>query len=114
MYNFLYQFPEADPSDFSNIRIAISGGSSMPVALLHNFEEKFNVKISEGYGLSEASPVTCFNPFDRERVPGSIGTNIINVENKVVDEFGDEVPVGEVGELVVTRTERHERLLQNA
>ena len=51
--------------------------------------------------MSEASPVTCFNPFDRERVPGSIGTNIINVENKVVDEFGDEVPVGEVGELVV-------------
>ena len=38
---------------------------------------------------------------DRERIPGSIGTNIIDVENKVVDEFGNEVPVGEVGELVV-------------
>ena len=101
MYNFLYQYPEGDPADFSNIRLAISGGASMPVALLHNFEDKFNVKISEGYGLSEASPVTCFNPFDRERVPGSIGTNIINVENKVVDEYGEEVPVGEVGELVV-------------
>ena len=59
------------------------------------------MKISEGYGLSEASPVTCFNPRDRDRVPGSIGTNIVNVTNKVVDEFGDEVPVGEVGELVV-------------
>ena len=101
MYNFLYQYPEGDPADFSSIRLAISGGASMPVALLHNFEDKFNVKISEGYGLSEASPVTCFNPFDRERVPGSIGTNIINVENKVVDEYGEEVPVGEVGELVV-------------
>ncbi len=73
----------------------------MPVALLHNFEEKFNVRISEGYGLSEASPVTCFNPTDRERIPGSIGTNIINVENKVVDELGNEVPDGEVGELIV-------------
>lgn len=101
MYNFLYQYPEGNPADFSTIRVAISGGASLPVALLHNFEEKFNVKISEGYGLSEASPVTCFNPFDRERVPGSIGTNIINVVNKVVDEYGDEVPVGEVGELVV-------------
>ncbi|MGN7387155.1 fatty acid--CoA ligase family protein [Sporosarcina sp. SAFN-015] len=101
MYNFLYQFPEGDPADFSTIRLAISGGSSLPVALLHNFENKFNVKVSEGYGLSEASPVTTFNPFDRERVPGSIGTNIVNVVNKVVDEFGDEVPVGEVGELIV-------------
>ncbi|MCG7344329.1 fatty acid--CoA ligase family protein [Sporosarcina sp. ACRSL] len=101
MYNFLYQFPEAKPADYSTIRLSISGGASMPVALLHNFENKFNVKISEGYGLSEASPVTCFNPLDRERVPGSIGTNIVNVVNKVVDEFGDEVPVGEVGELVV-------------
>ena len=101
MYNFLYQYPEGNPDDFKSIRLAISGGSSLPVALLHNFEEKFNVRISEGYGLSEASPVTSFNPLDRERIPGSIGTNIINVENKVVDELGNEVPDGEVGELIV-------------
>ena len=101
MYNFLYQYPDADPGDFKSVRTTISGGSSLPVALLHNFEEKFNVRISEGYGLSEASPVTCFNPLDRERIPGSIGTNIINVENKVVDELGNEVPDGEVGELIV-------------
>lgn len=101
MFNFLYQYPEGKTEDFDSIRLAISGGASLPVALLHNFEEKFNVRVSEGYGLSEASPVTCFNPLDRERVPGSIGTNIVNVENKVVDEYGDEVPVGEVGELIV-------------
>lgn len=73
----------------------------MPVALLENFEKKFNVIVSEGYGLSEASPVTCFNPLDRPRKPGSIGTSIKNVENKVVNEYGEEVPAGEVGELVV-------------
>lgn len=101
MYNFLYQFEQADVAAFSSIRLAISGGASLPVSLLHNFEQKFNVRISEGYGLSEASPVTCFNPIDRERKPGSIGQSIINVENKVVDENGDEVAVGEVGELIV-------------
>lgn len=101
MYNFLYQFPQANIEDFSTIRLAISGGSSLPVALLHNFEEKFNVRISEGYGLSEASPVTCFNPLDRDRKPGSIGTSILNVENRVVNELGDDVEVGEVGELIV-------------
>ena len=101
MFNFLYQYPDGNVEDFSNIRLAISGGSSLPVALLHNFEDKFNVRISEGYGLSEASPVTCFNPIDRERKPGSIGMSIVNVENKVVNELGEEVPVGEVGELIV-------------
>jgi long-chain acyl-CoA synthetase len=101
MYNFLYQFPEGRKEDFESIRLSISGGSSLPVALLHNFEEKFNVRISEGYGLSESSPVTCFNPTDRERIPGSIGTTITNVENKVVDELGHDVPDGEVGELIV-------------
>lgn len=101
MYNFLYQLPEGDPEDFSTIRLAISGGASLPVALLHNFEQKFNVRVSEGYGLSEASPVTCFNPLDRDRKAGSIGTSISNVENRVVDVNGQEVPVGEVGELIV-------------
>lgn len=101
MFNFLYQFPEGNPDDFKSLRLAISGGSSLPVSLLLNFEEKFNVKISEGYGLSEASPVTCFNPLDRDRKPGSIGTNIVNVINKVVNEAGEELPAGEVGELVV-------------
>lgn len=101
MYNFMYQFPDAKPADFETIRMAISGGSALPVALLHNFEDKFNVRISEGYGLSEASPVTCFNPIDRERKAGSIGTSIVNVENKVVNELGEEAAVGEVGELIV-------------
>ncbi|WP_064092171.1 fatty acid--CoA ligase family protein [Rossellomorea aquimaris] len=101
MYNFLFQYPEGNPEDLSTLRLCISGGASLPVALLKNFEQKFNVMISEGYGLSEASPVTCFNPLDRPRKPGSIGTSIMNVENKVVDELGDEVAVGEVGELIV-------------
>lgn len=101
MYNFLYQYPEGKKEDFASVRLAISGGSSLPVALLHNFEEKFDVRVSEGYGLSEASPVTCFNPIERDRIPGSIGTSIVNVENKVVNELGEEVPDGEVGELIV-------------
>ncbi|WP_102027985.1 fatty acid--CoA ligase family protein [Salirhabdus sp. Marseille-P4669] len=101
MYNYLLQHPEGTPAYFESIRLCISGGAAMPVALLTSFEKKFDVIISEGYGLSEASPVTCFNPLNRPRKAGSIGQSIINVENKIVDEFGEEVPVGEVGELVV-------------
>ena len=101
MYNFLYQYPDGNPEDLKSLRLCISGGASLPVALLKNFEQKFKVVVSEGYGLSEASPVTCFNPLDRPRKPGSIGTSILRVENKVLNELGEEVPVGQVGELVV-------------
>lgn len=100
MFNFLYQF-NGNTENFSNLRLAVSGGAPLPVQVLYDFEGKFKVKVSEGYGLSEASPVTCFNPLDRERKVGSIGMSIPNVENKVVDENGDEVAVGEVGELIV-------------
>ncbi|MDR0136347.1 fatty acid--CoA ligase family protein [Metabacillus idriensis] len=101
MYNFLLQHAAGDADDLQSLRLCISGGASMPVALLKGFEQKFKVVISEGYGLSEASPVTCFNPLDRPRKAGSIGTNILNVENKVVNELGEEVPHGQVGELIV-------------
>lgn len=102
MYNFLYQYSEGSPEDFKSLRLCISGGASLPVALLNNFEKKFNVRVSEGYGLSEASPVTCFNPLDRPRKAGSIGTSILHVENKIVNELGEELPVGAVGELIVS------------
>jgi long-chain acyl-CoA synthetase len=101
MYNFLVQYPQGQVEDLKSLRLCISGGASMPVALLTSFEKKFQVLVSEGYGLSEASPVTCFNPLDRPRKAGSIGMSIVNVENKVVNELGEEVAVGDVGELVV-------------
>ncbi|KGX92630.1 long-chain fatty acid--CoA ligase [Pontibacillus halophilus JSM 076056 = DSM 19796] len=101
MYNYLIQTNNGNEGDFETIRLCISGGASMPVALLEAFEQTFNVVVSEGYGLSEAAPVTCFNPTDRPRKAGSIGQSIWNVENRVVDEFGETVPVGEVGELSV-------------
>ena len=73
----------------------------MPVELMRGFEEAFGCKVLEGYGLSESSPVASFNHPDRERKPGSIGTPIEGVEMKVVDDDGDEVAQGEVGEIVI-------------
>ncbi|WP_070327855.1 long-chain-fatty-acid--CoA ligase [Exiguobacterium aurantiacum] len=104
MYNFLLQTALKVPtytSALKHVRVFVSGGASLPVQLLESFEQKFECKILEGYGLSEASPVTCFNPLHGERKAGSIGPSIIHVENKIVDELGEEVGVGEVGELIV-------------
>ncbi len=101
MYNFMLQFPEATEEDFSSIRLCVSGGAPIPVELLYKFEERYRVTILEGYGLSESSPVTAFNPLRGIRKPGSIGIDIPGVKNIVVDPEGREVPRGEVGELIV-------------
>lgn len=104
MYNFLLQTTMKQPhftASLKDVRVFVSGGASLPVPLLESFEQTFGCKVLEGYGLSEASPVTCFNPLHGERKAGSIGPSIIHVENKIVDELGEEVGVGEVGELIV-------------
>jgi long-chain acyl-CoA synthetase len=83
-----------------HLRTCVSGGASLPVKVLEDFEAKFKVKIIEGYGMSEGSPVVTFNQMDVGRKPGSIGTPVWGVEVKVVDENGEEVPVGQKGELI--------------
>ncbi|PSW17616.1 long-chain-fatty-acid--CoA ligase [Photobacterium sanctipauli] len=85
----------------STLKVAISGGSSMPVEILKQFEAKLNVPVIEGYGLSESSPVAAFNHLEYKRKPGSIGQPLPGVTMKVVDDKGNEVPRGKEGELLV-------------
>jgi long-chain acyl-CoA synthetase len=101
MYTAMLHHPERDKFDTSTLAICASGGSAMPVEVLKGFEEAFGCKVLEGYGLSETSPVASFNHRDRERKPGSIGTPVEGVEMKVVDDEGNDVPQGEVGEIVI-------------
>jgi long-chain acyl-CoA synthetase len=101
MYHAILHHPERERFDTSSLRICISGGSAMPVEVLRGFDEAFGAAILEGYGLSETSPVASFNHPGRVRKPGSIGTPIEGVEMKVVDERDDDLPTGEVGEIVI-------------
>ena len=96
-----YQNEQFDLDAISkDLRVCVSGGASLPVQVLHDFEAKFKVPILEGYGMSEGSPVVTFNTLDRERKPGSIGVEVWGVDVKIVDENDNEVPVGEKGELI--------------
>jgi long-chain acyl-CoA synthetase len=101
MYGAMLHLADRESYDVSTLELCASGGSAMPVELLKGFEEAFRCKILEGYGLSESSPVASFNHADQERKPGSIGTPIEGVEMKVVDEDGNDVEQGEVGEIVI-------------
>jgi long-chain acyl-CoA synthetase len=86
----------------SNLRVAVSGGSSLPVEIIRQVQERFHVQILEGYGLSETSPVATFSDPDRDPRPGSIGVPIWGVEVKLVDaEWKSIDGVDEIGEIAI-------------
>ncbi|MEO7913350.1 MAG: long-chain fatty acid--CoA ligase [Roseiflexaceae bacterium] len=101
MYFYLLNFPSADQYNLSTLNRCCSGGSAMPVEVMHAFNKKYNVTILEGYGLSETSPVASFNQLERDPKPGSIGVPIWGVEMRCVDADGHAVPAGELGEIVI-------------
>jgi long-chain acyl-CoA synthetase len=99
MYAALLQHPT--DADVSTLRMCVSGGASLPVEVLHGFEERFGCAVLEGFGMSETSPVVTFNHLDRPRKAGSIGTPIQDVEVRLLDDNGRDVDTGEIGELAV-------------
>ncbi|CAM5644862.1 long-chain fatty acid--CoA ligase [Kitasatospora aureofaciens] len=101
IFSRLLQPPDRDAYDVSRLRLAICGGAAMPVQVLRAFEAAFACVVLEGYGLSETSPVASFSHLDAPRKPGSIGTPIQSVQMRVVDNSGDEVSLGETGEIVI-------------
>lgn len=103
MYVAINNAPDLHEYDLSSIKVCNSGAAPLPVKVQEVFEKITGGKLTEGYGLSEASPVTHSNPIYGKNVPGSIGLPIPDTEMKIVDiETGDtELPIGESGELCV-------------
>jgi long-chain acyl-CoA synthetase len=102
-YQAICNYPQVERLDLSSIKLCNSGSAPLPVAVLHRFEELTGAKISEGYGLTETSPVTHSNPLYGTRKPGSIGVPLPDTDVRVVDaETGKTVKAaGEVGELAI-------------
>ena len=104
MYWALLNYAEADKFDLEkiskNLRMCLSGGSPLPIEVLKGFEAKFNTKMLEGYGLSETSPIAVFNKYGESKA-GSVGFPVWGVEVRVVDENGNDVANGELGEIAI-------------
>ncbi|MDQ3803795.1 MAG: long-chain fatty acid--CoA ligase [Acidobacteriota bacterium] len=98
----LATYPEGVPADLDTrrLRFAMCGSAPVPAEVLRRFEETFGCLVVEGYGLSESTCRSTFNPPDARRRPGSCGLPIGN-EMRVVDEDDREVPDGEAGEIVL-------------
>jgi long-chain acyl-CoA synthetase len=89
-------------SDLRSIKFCISGAAPLPAQVQADFEAATGGQLVEGYGLSEAAPMTHGNPFTEECRHGSIGLPLPDIEAAIVDQAtGEPVPIGEVGEIVV-------------
>jgi long-chain acyl-CoA synthetase len=105
MFWAILKYVEENGFDVSKVakhlKVPTSGGAPMPVEVIKEFEEVFGIRILEGYGLSETSPLACFNHFEKPSKPGSVGQPIFGVDVRCFDENDTEVKRGERGEVVI-------------
>ena len=101
IYAMLLNTPDIQDYDLSSLRFCICGAAPMPVEVFNKFEEVFNARILEGYGLSEGTCASSINPLDGNRKVGSIGTPLEGQDMKILDAENNELPVGEKGEICI-------------
>lgn len=103
MFSMISDLPKISRYDLQSIRVCLCGGSPLPAEVQEGFERLSGVKISEGYGLTEAGPTTHCNPIHGAHPRGSIGLPFPDTDARIVDRATGlrDLPPGEVGELLV-------------
>jgi long-chain acyl-CoA synthetase len=102
MYVAINHYPGVRRFGLQSIRACVSGAAPLPVEVQEEFEKLTRGKLVEGYGLTEASPVTHVNPIYGQRKTGAIGIPLPDTDAKIVDlHTGEDAPIGTIGELVV-------------
>ncbi len=97
MYQMLIDSPKFADTDFSSLRFMVSGGAPLSQSIIDIFREQKNIRLWEGYGMTEVGP----NNFLANGKPGTVGHPMFHVDVKLVDQDGKEVPPGEEGELII-------------
>ncbi len=101
LFNALLNHPDFPKIDFSTWRMVLGGGMAVQRAVAEKWKQVTGVPLIEAYGLTETSPAACINPLDLKEYNGAIGLPVPSTECSVRDEAGNEVPMGEPGELWV-------------
>jgi len=102
IYAFINQAPGVRAYGLSSIKACISGAAPLPIEVKEKFEKLTRGRLVEGYGLTEASPVTHANPLTGSEKTGSIGIPIPNTDARIIDLVtGEDLPPGRIGELLV-------------
>jgi long-chain acyl-CoA synthetase len=98
MWMALAQLDHPTPNGFAGVRIALSGAAKLPEQISQSISARFGLQVFEGYGLTEAAPVVTTS-IGLTWIPGSIGRTVPGIELRLVDENGDDVLVGDSGEI---------------
>ncbi|RYX95539.1 MAG: long-chain-fatty-acid--CoA ligase [Comamonadaceae bacterium] len=101
LFNGLANHPDFNTVDWSNLKIAVGGGMAVQGAVAKLWLEKTGCPICEGYGLSETSPSASCNPTTSTEYTGTIGVPIPSTYFKLLDDDGNEVPLGQPGEIAI-------------
>jgi len=100
LFNALLRNPDFVKLDFSHLRLTSSGGMALTAETAKHWMELTHAPMSEGYGLTETSPVISINPTDNVKL-GTVGVAVVDTEVKVSDDEGNTLPIGTAGELCV-------------
>ena len=101
LFNALANHPDFNKVDWSHLVVSLGGGTAVQSAVAQLWLEKTGCPICEGYGLSETSPSASCNVVTSQAFTATIGVPIPNTEMKIVDDDGNEVPIGEPGEILI-------------
>lgn len=101
IYAMLTALPSDVRPDTSSLRFGICGAAPMPADLIRRFEERFDVPIVEGYGLSETTTASALNPVDGVRKPGTVGLPLTGQRIRIVNDRLEDLPPGESGEILI-------------
>jgi long-chain acyl-CoA synthetase len=99
LFNALLAKESFRACDFSELKIIIAGGMALQEAVAKKWHKLTGAPIVEGFGLTEMSPITCINPLEMDEFNGAIGLPVSSTEAKIVNDAGEELPMGEAGEL---------------
>ncbi|MTI29857.1 AMP-binding protein, partial [Xanthovirga aplysinae] len=99
LFNGLLNQEDFKNLDFSGLKAAVGGGMAVQKVVADKWEKVTGIALAEGYGLTETCPVLSCNPIDGNVRVGTIGIPLPNTEMKIVDEKGQEMPLGEAGEI---------------
>jgi long-chain acyl-CoA synthetase len=101
LFNGLANHPDFNSVNWSNLKVSVGGGMAVQSAVAKLWLEKTGCPICEGYGLSETSPSATCNPVTSKQFNGTIGLPIPSTWVRILDDDGNEVPLGQPGEIAI-------------
>lgn len=101
LFNGLLNTPGFEDLDFSSLRLSVGGGAAVQEAVANRWKEVTGITIIQGYGLTETSPTAIVVPLQSEVFTGTIGLPIPSTEVRICDDDGNDVTLGELGEICI-------------